>query len=110
MLSPHLDDAVMAARWDDQSRNQLMGRTVEIWTCFTDGPAVDDHTAQPSGPWATMPPVVKKTGVPLPFLERAIGGSICTNEYGGSLPYTASTTFFIRLPTSKGSRDCRRFV
>jgi LmbE family N-acetylglucosaminyl deacetylase len=40
VLSPHLDDAVMAVG-GMISREIALGRTVEIWTCFTEGPAVE---------------------------------------------------------------------
>ena len=40
VLSPHLDDAVMAVG-GMISREIAQGRTVEIWTCFTEGPGYD---------------------------------------------------------------------
>jgi LmbE family N-acetylglucosaminyl deacetylase len=39
VLSPHLDDAVMAVG-GMISRETAQGRTVEVWTCFTEGPAL----------------------------------------------------------------------
>jgi LmbE family N-acetylglucosaminyl deacetylase len=40
ILSPHLDDAVMSLG-GMISREVASGRTVEVWTCFTEGPALE---------------------------------------------------------------------
>ena len=40
ILSPHLDDAVLALG-GMISREVARGRTVEVWTCFTEGPALE---------------------------------------------------------------------
>jgi LmbE family N-acetylglucosaminyl deacetylase len=40
VLSPHLDDAVLSVG-GLISREVAAGRTVEVWTCFTEGPPLD---------------------------------------------------------------------
>ncbi len=50
ILSPHLDDAVLAAG-GMISREAAAGRRVEVWTCFTAGPPLD-----------TIPPFLRVMG------------------------------------------------
>ncbi len=54
VLSPHLDDAVMAVG-GMIARERAQGRAVEVWTCFTEGPAIETlPTAQRAlGDYAT---------------------------------------------------------
>ena len=54
VLSPHLDDAVLSLG-GMISREVARGRTVEVWTCFTEGPALETIPAarRPLGDYAT---------------------------------------------------------
>jgi LmbE family N-acetylglucosaminyl deacetylase len=54
VLSPHLDDAVLAVG-GMISREAAAGRRVEVWTCYTAGPALDRIPAnlRPLGDYAT---------------------------------------------------------
>ena len=54
VLSPHLDDAVLAVG-GMISREAAAGRRVEVWTCYTAGPALDQIPAnlRPLGDYST---------------------------------------------------------
>jgi LmbE family N-acetylglucosaminyl deacetylase len=54
VLSPHLDDAVLAVG-GMISREAAAGRRVEVWTCYTTGPALDQIPAnlRPLGDYPT---------------------------------------------------------
>lgn len=54
VLSPHLDDAVLAVG-GMISREAAAGRRVEVWTCYTAGPALDQIPAnlRPLGDYPT---------------------------------------------------------
>ena len=105
ILSPHLDDAVLSFG-GTISREVARGRTVDVWTCFTDAPALEAiPTAQrPLGDYAARREEDRRA---LTVLERATGGSICANGYGVTPDHARITICSTRPPAWTGSTACR---
>ena len=87
------------------SREAAAGRRVEVWTCYTAGPALDQIPAN-LRPWATTQLAELRINVRSACWEPAIAGSISRNGYGVNLPCATSTTF--STPHNRGTGSAER--